>query len=457
MHLRIRPLVLEGFPRIGWLVYGETFCLWVNPYPGMEILPESREITKNLPPEKHWTFLPFRDFAYRQAIFGTHLTEENLKAFQEQCLPEPFSVRLLPGPFPHLQESHMLLESPRQKLLFAGITLAVPPPTVLPVFPEDSLQALDEQVHTFFRMLAQEACRTADKKFLVAPGVLTRHTSFSLKDIPFPIPWKVYEEMWRDAGRAGTPEHFQPLTMSPFFRTMLQTPPVPLPSGPSRESIVWLDPANLPEISREQVLILDTRPPELVFARGFLRGTLAVPPRYVDEWTPEILRRFWTDASKTPVWIVSEEEPSALSGKTLRTWLRLGWIHPCKAHFLPGTRIPAEDMVIGISAEEFSLDYRFDIHEFSVVDVRPPALVEEGYVQGADALSLEELLDLPPDALEIRNTRTKVYVYGRDEEEALMGGLLLRKLGVPHVLVIRGNFRDFYDVDLPIIRTVHFS
>ncbi len=168
-------------------------------------------------------------------------------------------------------------------------------------------------------------------------------------------------------------------------------------------------------------------------------------PRYIEEYFHALVL-----SPSTPVYIIHDFASASTLGEKL---LRVGKVEA--AFEIEEEKLEeyfkSRDMIIGISAEEFAMDYNYDVHSFYLVDVRPLYQSKEGHVQGADLIPIRELLKLKHEF----EPRDKVYVYGRDLDEALIGAFILKRMGALNVRVVTDPFEKFFEYDIPIVRTVH--
>ncbi len=194
----------------------------------------------------------------------------------------------------------------------------------------------------------------------------------------------------------------------------------------------------------EEAAVIDVRSPDEM-ELGFVPGSWYLPLSFLEEYAEKLI------LPEQPIVLVGSGERLLNAAVRLA---RLGADHFIgRIDFDQWRQKHQIDMVIPISADELEWDYQFD-ETFFLVDVRPSEIVDyEGIISSAENIPLEELL-----ALEYRfKPGDKVYVYGRNAEEALMGAIILRRKGAPIVRAVQADFETLKEKDLPVYRIVHLN
>jgi hydroxyacylglutathione hydrolase len=102
------------------------------------------------------------------------------------------------------------------------------------------------------------------------------------------------------------------------------------------------------------------------------------------------------------------------------------------------------DMLIGIDADEFAIDYQFD--EFYLVDTRDRDEYEKGHVEDAESIAL---IDLEPLLVEM-DTQDIYYLYGETAAEAVTAGSLLKRNGFQRVRPVTADYNAIKAAGVPM-------
>ncbi|HWB62175.1 MAG TPA: rhodanese-like domain-containing protein [Chitinophagales bacterium] len=104
----------------------------------------------------------------------------------------------------------------------------------------------------------------------------------------------------------------------------------------------------------------------------------------------------------------------------------------------------AYNMLIGIDAGEFAMDYQFD--EFFLVDVRSADEFAQEHVEDAENVVLN---DLEQALMELDNTQS-YYVYGATPADAVTAGSLFKYYGFERVRAVVADYEQIKASGIPL-------
>ncbi|MFN8321416.1 MAG: hypothetical protein U0T74_02040 [Chitinophagales bacterium] len=176
-------------------------------------------------------------------------------------------------------------------------------------------------------------------------------------------------------------------------------------------------------------LVVDTRKPE-VFCDGFIVESISIPfsESFIDAFQELV-------EDSQPVLIIADEEQIDQLSKIFRLhtqdnvggYLEGGY----EAWREAGKKI---DMLIGVEADEFAIDYNFD--EFYLVDVRTAEEYQAEHVEDAENIALIDLERVLIDLDEPGN----YYVYGNTIPETTTAGSIFKRNGFDRVRIVLSDY-----------------
>ncbi len=194
----------------------------------------------------------------------------------------------------------------------------------------------------------------------------------------------------------------------------------------------------------ENVVVLDIRSVDDI-EYGFIPQSNYLPTNLLEEYAEKLV------PPGAPVVLVGNEH------EAIKTGIRLARLGIDKfvgrIDFMKWRNSHEFDMIIPIQGDEFEWDFQFD-DTFFLVDVRPEHIVNEtGIISSAENIPFEELIGLNYRFKE----GDKVYVYGRDAGEAIMGAIILKRKGAPIVRAIVESFESLMERDIPVYRIINLN
>lgn len=195
--------------------------------------------------------------------------------------------------------------------------------------------------------------------------------------------------------------------------------------------------AEFLEKQKNGCVVLDTRAPE-IFAERFLLHSISLSS---DENFAANLQTLVED--ETQLLFIAEEPQRAALEQLLQQ-------HKISCEgFLAGSidelfaAGAAVDMLIGLDAEEFKLDYRYD--EFFLIDTRSAESFAEAHIEDAENIAAEDL----QDALEDMDANASYYVYGANAADAMTAASQFRNSGCTKVRVVAAGFAELQASGVP--------
>ena len=186
----------------------------------------------------------------------------------------------------------------------------------------------------------------------------------------------------------------------------------------------------------EDVLFLDIRPFKQ-FADGFISGSIFIPDKkYL---TGDLLRNLIAACSKVMIVANEGQQPDSLIADMIEGQ---GKEKAEILHMTPKANAGQRDdmdMVILIEPDELAMDIPFD-ESLELVDVRLDHEFEEGHLEGARLLTLNDLGDTANIALV--GEHSNLYLYCSDGERSMMAASILKRHGIHNLRVIDGRWED---------------
>ncbi len=188
----------------------------------------------------------------------------------------------------------------------------------------------------------------------------------------------------------------------------------------------------------EGYMVMDARPSEF-FLEGFLAGAVSIP------FGEEFIERFQELVSdEQKIVLVAEEKdiPAIarllkLSGSDNTIGYFSGNYNSWQEAGLP------TDLLIGIEADEFAMDYQFD--EFFLIDIRS---AEEYTVEHAEDAENIELYDLEQILTDL-DVSQLYYFYGNSANDAVMAGSIFKSNGFHRVRAVTADLETIKSTGIP--------
>lgn len=194
----------------------------------------------------------------------------------------------------------------------------------------------------------------------------------------------------------------------------------------------WLDKGGL---------ILDLRPSE-AFMYGFISGSIYLP--YDDNFFATVYALcetedaiiFVTDNPAQQAEI--EQRLSAMPSDSIKGFLKDG--------FSSWANTETIDLIIGIEADEFAMDYQYD--EFVLIDLRSKELFEQEHIEDSENVLPEELLAY---LLELDEEQI-YYLYGNNADETLNAASLFKRTGFQRVRPVLADYETIKSLGFPVAK-----
>ncbi len=202
-----------------------------------------------------------------------------------------------------------------------------------------------------------------------------------------------------------------------------------------------LDAAAVQANLEEGYLIVDTRQPEF-FLEGFLKGAVSAP------FGEDFLERFRELVSDEQQLILVADEKDI---PTIARLLKLSGADISVGYFSGNyaawqdAGLPT-DILIGIEADEFAMDYQFD--EFYLIDIRSS---EEYALEHAEDAENIELYDLEQILTELDASQI-YYFYGNSAIEAITASSIFKSNGFQRVRAVTADIAAIKNAGIPWIK-----
>ncbi len=442
----IHPVILEHKGRISWVVGHNGSSVVINPFRDVEV---------------YFNIAGERGFPIRYC-FLTHIDDEVVLGCSELArrgirvfIPAEWGIQ-----YPHiipdipvrwegfaikrasLPVSVYEEEGLWEWFLGEDIKIIVPGPTIsiggIPEIASLSTTALKKQLTTIFSKF-DELTNRYSPDTIVLPAAF--HSS--VLEGEFKLPYKF--EYWIDDMKdvkdfAETDPWYFYKPESGWHKIRREKNRVELTSI---EKVISPLKTELEEIP-DNAIVLDIRSVEEI-EYGFIPQANYLPVNLLEEYAEKLV-----PPGASVVLVGDEAEVISVGIRLARLGIDkfLG-----RVDFMKWRETHEFDMIIPIEGDELEWDFQFD-DTFFLVDVRPEHIVNEtGIISSAENIPFEDLL-----ALNYRfKEGDKVYVYGRDAGEALMGAFILRRKGAPIVRAVITPFNQLLDLDLPVYRIIHLN
>jgi len=442
----IHPVILEKKGRISWVVGNNGSSVVINPFRDVEVYFNIAN-ERSLPIK--YCFLTHID---DEIVLGcSELAHRGIRVFvpadwdiqYPHIVPdipvkwEGFFIKRASLPVSVYEEEGLW-----EWFLGEEIKIIVSGPTIsiggIPEIASSSTTALKKKLAAVFGKLNELTQR-------YSPDTIVLPTAFhsSVLEGEFKLPYKF--EYWiddikdvRDFAETDPWYFYKP--ESGWHKIRREKNRIELPT---MEEVISPLKTVLEEIP-DNAVVLDIRSVEEI-EYGFIPQANYLPVNLLEEYAEKLV------PPGAPVVLVGNESEAISVGIRLA---RLGIDKFLgRIDFMKWRETHEFDMIIPITGEELELDFQTD-DSFFLIDVRPEHIVNEtGIISSAENIPFEGLL-----ALDYRfKEGDKVYVYGRDGGEAIMGAMILKRKGAPIVRAVITPFEDLLDLDLPTYRIINLK
>lgn len=188
-------------------------------------------------------------------------------------------------------------------------------------------------------------------------------------------------------------------------------------------------------------LIIDLRSIDS-FMDGFIPGSVYMP--YSDNFYSVLDTLCETEdaiilVSENPVQQAEiEKRLTALPSDSIKGFLKEGFSDWAKTETI--------DLIIGIEADEFAMDYQYD--EFVLIDLRSKELYEQEHIEDSENVLPEELLTY---LLELDEEQI-YYLYGNNAHETLNAASLFKRAGFQRVRPVLADYETIKNLGFPITK-----
>jgi hydroxyacylglutathione hydrolase len=188
-------------------------------------------------------------------------------------------------------------------------------------------------------------------------------------------------------------------------------------------------------------IIVDARKSE-IFAEGFIEDSISIP--FTDDFI-DVLSELVSDDLKVLL-VADEADIPALvkmvkgSGlNNIKGYLAGGYEAWISVH-------DKYDMIIGIDADEFAIDYQFD--EFYLIDLRLKEDFQKGHIEDAENIALNDLESL---LVEMEN-QEMYYLYGETAAQAISAASILKRNGFQRLRAVTTAYGDLEGAGIPMFK-----
>lgn len=188
-------------------------------------------------------------------------------------------------------------------------------------------------------------------------------------------------------------------------------------------------------------LVLDLRPAE-VFLDGFVPGSIYLP--YNDKFFAILDALCETEdaiilvADNAAQQAEIEQRVAAMPTDSIKGFLKDGF-----AAWANSEKI---DLIIGIEADEFAMDYQYD--EFILIDLRSKEQFDEERIEDSESVLPEELLAY---LIELDETQS-YYLYSNNADEALNAASLFKRSGFQRVRPVLADYETIKSLGFPLVK-----
>ena len=195
----------------------------------------------------------------------------------------------------------------------------------------------------------------------------------------------------------------------------------------------------LKQLDTEGYLVIDTRMP-LVFADGFAEGAINIP---YNELFAESLQYLPEDEVQILVVAEAGEIPAVMKA------LRASGIQGVQGYLENGYTTWTDagkptDMLIGIEADEFKMDYQFD--EFYLIDLRPAHDYAHSHAEDSENIEMPEL----ERTLAELDIEESYYIYGSTAQDAITAASIFRRYGFTRVRPVISDYEAVKESGIPM-------
>lgn len=193
------------------------------------------------------------------------------------------------------------------------------------------------------------------------------------------------------------------------------------------------------ELYKRDVTVLDTRSPEQIW-EGIIKNALVVP------YASDFLHELQNVLSDGEILLLADEDKVAEVTNMLRgtgAYQIAGIMNGGFAAW-HSSGYPI-DILIGIDADEFAMDYHYD--EFVLLDVRSAEEFRQQHIEYAAHIALGDLENMLCDM----DANQLYYVFAGNVANTLTAGSLFKRAGFERVRLVKATLDEIKQQQVPVV------